>query len=134
MPRRARLDRADRAIVITQRLAGTLTLQRIPLNAYRGVAAELKALQGPDTPPTVKLVLRHDSAVHSVVLADDLALDDAVAVWRRWADRLSVAMILRTDGGPDSVVRPMLGAVAVGEPAERRKGKLVRRRPRFSKR
>lgn len=134
MPRRGRLDLADRAVVVTQRLGGTLLLQRIGFNAYQGVAAELVEPSAAGKAPTVRLVLRHAERTHCVVLADALPLEDAVAVWRGWADRLSVGMLLADETGADSTVRAMLGAVMVGTRQPRRAGRLVRRRPRFAKR
>jgi hypothetical protein len=41
MPLRGRLDLKDRSVVVTARMGGAMVLQRIGLNAYEGVAAEL---------------------------------------------------------------------------------------------
>lgn len=131
MPQRGRLDMSDRSVVVTARLGAAMILQRIALNAYNGVAAQL-TISGDDT--TVSVVLRHDDPAYSITLEDDLPLDDAVAVWRAWADKLSVPLLLSEPHGEDSVVRAMLGAVVLRSTQPRRTNTLTRRRPRFSKR
>ncbi|MEM6710749.1 MAG: DUF6101 family protein [Pseudomonadota bacterium] len=132
MALRGRVDEADRSVVITARLGGTLLMQRIPLNAYRGVVAELTTFSGGEA--SVRLTLCHDEPTFAITLEDHLAVDEAVAVWRMWADRLSVPLILRESGAEDTVVRPMLGAVAVGSASPRKMNAIKQRRPRFAKR
>lgn len=131
MPLRGRIDEADRAIVVTARIGGTMLLQRIPLNAYKGVVAELRETgEG----PAITLILRHAEPSYAVTLETDLPLEEAVARWRHWADRLSVPLLLHEGAGVDSVVRPMLGAVAVRAVQPRRAKPTMRRRPRYAKR
>lgn len=131
MPQRGRLDVSGRSVVVTARLGAAMILQRIPLNAYNGVAAQL-TVSGDDT--TVSVVLRHDDPTYAITLDDDLPLEDAVAVWRAWADKLSVPLLLSESNGKDSVVRAMLGAVVLRSTQPRRTNPLARRRPRFLKR
>ena len=132
MPQCGRLDEANRSVVITLRIGATLLLQRLALNASRGVAAELVARPG--AAPTVRLVLRHADRAYSITLHDGLPLEEAVAIWRGWADRLCVPLLLDEGKGEDSVVRAMLGAVMLGSTQPRRTRLLASRRPRFSKR
>lgn len=131
MPQRGRLDVVDRSVVVTARMGEAMVLQRLPLNAYKGVAAQL-AMEGEET--IVTLVLRHDDPAYAITLEEALPLDDAVAVWRAWADRLSVPLLLNETHGEDSVVRAMLGAVVLRTTQPRRTNTLANRRPRFSKR
>lgn len=131
MPQRGRLDISGRSVVVTARLGAAMILQRIPLNAYNGVAAQL-TVSADDT--TVSVVLRHDDPAYAITLDDGLPLDDAVAVWRAWADKLSVPLLLSESHGEDSVVRAMLGAVVLRSTQPRRTNTLTRRRPRYSKR
>ncbi|MBV6658180.1 MAG: hypothetical protein KI785_10490 [Devosiaceae bacterium] len=133
-PVRARLDLSGRAVVVTWRSGPVLMVQRLALNSYEAVAAELVAAPAEGQDPTVRLVLRHPTAVYSTVLATNLPLDEAVAAWRRWADRLSVGMSILDHDGEASNVRTMLGAVAVRPAQRRRQGAPARRRPRFAKR
>lgn len=132
MPQRARIDVDARSVVVTARLGGAMILQRIPFNAYSGVAAQLVAQIDED--PTVQLVLRHADAAYSITLDEDLPLHEAVAVWRGWADRLSTPLLLQEGYGKDSVVRAMLGPVVLRASQPRRRHLLASRRPRFSKR
>ena len=139
MPLRGRLDLKDRSVVVTARMGGAMVLQRIPLNAYEGVAAELvmnKQAHGAtmDDTPQVRLVLRHRERSYCMTLAEALPLEEAVAVWRGWAGRLSVPLLLNEGTGEDSVVRAMLGAVLLQAAQPRRAKPLAGRRPRFSKR
>jgi hypothetical protein len=132
MPQRGRLDVPSRSVVITARLGATLVLQRVSLNAYKGVAAQLVA-QGDDD-PVICIVLRHDDPAYSITLNQALPLDEAVAVWRNWSDTLCVPLLLADGTGEDSIVRDMLGATLVRKAQPRRSKMLVGRRPRFSKR
>ncbi len=132
MPQRGRIDVEARSVVVTARLGGAMILQRIPLNAYNGVAAELVAQAGED--PTVQVVLRHNDPAYSIALDNDLPLHEAVAVWRSWADRLSAPLLLQEGTGQDSVVRAMLGPVVLRASQPRRHRPTAGRRPRFSKR
>jgi len=139
MPLRGRLDLKDRSVVVTARLGGAMVLQRISLNAYEGVAAELVMNEAPQggagaENPQVRLVLRHRERSYSMMLEEALPLEEAVAVWRSWAGRLSVPLLLNEGGNEDSVVRAMLGAVLVQATQPRRAKPLAGRRPRFSKR
>jgi hypothetical protein len=131
MPQRGRLDVNDRSVVVTARLGAAMILQRIPLNAYNGVAAQLDA-SGETT--VVNVVLRHDDPSYAITLDKDLPLEEAVAVWRSWADRLSVPLLLSEPQGEDSVVRAMLGAVAIRASQPRKAKPLAGRRPRYAKR
>ena len=132
MPFWARIDESERSVVVTIRLGGTIAMQRIPLNAYQGVVAELTCPSGGEA--TVQLTLCHEEPAYAVKLETGLPVDHAVAVWRMWADRLCVPLILREAGMTDSVVRPMLGAVMLGQAQPRKANVVKRRRPRFSKR
>ncbi|MGD1886103.1 MAG: DUF6101 family protein [Cohaesibacteraceae bacterium] len=134
MPQRGRLDLKARSVVITQRLGGTMVLQRIAITRYAGVAAELLESHEATEGPAVKLVLRHEDAAYSVTLAEALPIDDAVAVWRQWADRLSAPLLLGDETGADSLVRDMIGAVVRRDVQPRRARTLAGRRPRYSKR
>jgi hypothetical protein len=131
MPQRGRLDINDRSVVVTARLGAAMILQRIPLNAYKGVAAQLDA-SGETT--VVNVVLRHHDPAYTITLDKDLPLEEAVAIWRAWADRLSVPLLLSEPHGEDSVVRAMLGAVVVRASQPRKAKPLARRRPRYAKR
>ncbi len=131
MPVRARLDIRARSVVVTTRLGPAIVLQRLSFDVFSGVAAQLVS-DGAEA--KVKLILRHKDPLYCVTLEDAAALDDAVAIWRQWADRLSVAMLLTEDGGQESVVRSMLGPVQLGRTQPRRARSSFSRRPRFSKR
>jgi hypothetical protein len=65
MPQRGRLDINDRSVVVTARLGAAMILQRIPLNAYKGVAAQLDA-SGETT--VVNVVLRHHDPAYTITL------------------------------------------------------------------
>lgn len=134
MPMRGRIAVQDRAVILTQRLGGTMVLQRIPINRYRGVAAELVPVHDETGGPAIRLVLRHEDAAYSITLAEALPIDDAVAVWRNWADRLSAPLLLVDETGADSLVRDMIGAVVRREVQPRRARTLIGRRPRYAKR
>lgn len=134
LPLRGRLDVPERNVVVTLRIGGTMVLQRISLNDYAGVAAHLDA--DPNTPDQscVRLVLRHEDPAYSITLDSGLPIEEAVAVWRNWADKLSVPLLLRDETGEDAVVRAMLGPVVLRATQPRRARTLIGRRPRFSKR
>lgn len=131
-PCRGRIDFASRTVVMTMRLGGTMVLQRIALNAYQGVSAAL--VSAPGAEPTVTLTLRHQDPAYSITLAHGLPVEEAVAVWRGWSDRLSVPQLLQDEAGEDSVVRAMLGAVVVRAAQPRKARPLMGRRPRYAKR
>ncbi|MFK7791460.1 MAG: DUF6101 family protein, partial [Devosiaceae bacterium] len=132
MPQRGRVDVRDRSVVVTARMGGAMILQRISLNAYAGVAAQLSSEDGEEA--SIALTLRHADPAYSITLATDLPLDDAVAVWRGWSDKLCVPLLLTEADGKESVVRDMLGATTVRETQPRRAKTLVGRRPSFAKR
>lgn len=135
VPRRGRLDKRARQVVVTTRFAGTLVLQRINFNQYEGIVAQLRTVDGlPDSDPVVDVVMRHKDGANSIALVKNLPIDDAVAVWRSWADQLSMPLLLATETGEDSIVRDMLGAVLVKTAQARRARVLAGRRPRYAKR
>lgn len=134
LPLRGRLDVPARHVVVTLRLGGTMLLQRISLNDYAGVAAHLDTDQETPDQSSVRLVLRHEDPAYSITLDKDLPIEEAVAVWRGWADKLSVPLLLRDETGEDAIVRDMLGPVILRTTQPRRARSLVGRRPRFSKR
>lgn len=133
-PLRGRLDIPGRSVIVTMRLSGTMLLQRISLNGYAGLAAHLDADQDNPDQSTVRLVLRHEDPAYSITLDKKLPIEEAVAVWRGWADKLSVPLLLRDETGEDAVVRAMLGPVILRAMQPRRARTLVGRRPRYSKR
>lgn len=133
-PMRGRLDVPARNVVMTMRIGGMMLLQRISLNDYCGVAAHLDADQDNPDESTVRLVLRHKDPAYSITLDSHLPIEEAVAVWRGWADKLSVPLLLRDETGEDSVVRAMLGPVILRATQPRRARTMIGRRPRFSKR
>jgi hypothetical protein len=137
VPLRGRLCQRSRKLVVTTRMGGTIVLQSIGFNQFAGVAAQLcqAPVEAAGMPvQSVRLVLRHADPAYCVELARDISLEDAVAEWRHWADRLSVPLLLQDETGQDSTVRAMLGAVALRAAQPRRARTLVGRRPRFSKR
>lgn len=134
LPLRGRLDVPARSVVMTMRFGGTMLLQRISLNHYAGVAAHLDADQDTPDQSSVRLVLRHEDPAYSITLDSGLPIEEAVAVWRGWADKLSVPLLLHDETGEDAVVRAMLGPVILRATQPRRARTMIGRRPRFSKR
>lgn len=132
MPQRGRLDIPGRSVVVTARLGATMVLQRLSLNTYKGVAAQLIANGTQE--PGVRIVLRHADAAYSITLHESLPLEEAVAVWRGLSDTLCVPLLLTEEGGEDSIVRDMLGATLVRAVQPRKARGMANRRPRFSKR
>lgn len=134
LPLRGRLDIPGRNVVITARIGGTMLLQRIGLNSYAGVAAHLDTDPLSPDQSTVRLVLRHADSAYSMMLEKDLPIEEAVAVWRSWADKLCVPLLLRDETGEDAIVRDMLGSVILRATQPRRARTLSGRRPRYAKR
>lgn len=133
-PLRGRLDVPARKVVMTLRLGGTMVLQSISLNDFAGVAAHLETDPSAPDRSSVRLVLRHADPTYSITLDSGLPIEEAVAVWRSWADKLSVPLLLRDETGEDAVVRAMLGPVILRATQPRRARTMIGRRPRFSKR
>ena len=126
--RLVRLD-ADK-VRIARVVAGVFMNVTVPTSAYRGVALRLAGVRGDVFSYEVRLV--HADPDLCVVLAEADDDWDINAEWRLWARALGLPTLVERVEGREEPDRPMLGKVAIGAPAPRRRGKTIAaRRARF---
>ena len=124
--RQVELDR-DR-VVLCRAVRGMRMKIRLSLNAFVGIT--LRPSSGSDG-AVASIVLDHRDPSLSVPLLDDVASEDAVAVWKAWGRVLGLSLQRCDHDGLICEVQPGRRSVAIGEDTGRRRRRfsIKKRRP-----
>jgi uncharacterized protein DUF6101 len=118
-------------VVLLRCVRGVRMRLRIPLDGFLGVA--VRALVAADEIDRIAITLEHRDPALSILLQVGEDVDELLAGWQRWGRALGRPLLI---AGLDGCLRPpvaMLGALASGETAARRRRRtpLRKRRPYF---
>lgn len=118
-------------VTIGRRLRGMHMKVRVPVNAYNGVTLGLEQTLGGRL--CYKVALRHRDHDLDVLLLETFDENEAMQMWRGWAEHLSLAMIVEREGGAQEL---FASAPARIRACKRRRGTFVtaRSRGRFARR
>jgi hypothetical protein len=136
--RDARADGGQRDVTLTNRqvtigrqVHGVRMKVHVPVASYLGVALGLESTLGGRL--CYKVGLRHHDSDLEVLLIETFDEDEAMSMWRGWAEHLSLALIVqRVDG----VLERFADAPLKAQSFARRRGtpQTVRSRGRFARR
>lgn len=122
--RHIRVTRSD--VVISRRYSGVAMKIKVPLEAYRGVALDIRATAGGGVAYLLTLV--HNDADLDIGLAEIRDAESVTAEWKYWAHRLGLPRLVVEENG--EAVELDHGNV-VDFAARRRIAALTKHRPRF---
>jgi Family of unknown function (DUF6101) len=121
---------ARESIVIARSVGGVFMRIALKPRAYRGVLLSLTGLDGVGFRYEIRL--SHRDPDFGVLLAELRDQNEAEAAWRDWARYLGLPELVERVEGVVEDAQSKLGAVVVGRPGLRRRGRaLGSRRARF---
>jgi hypothetical protein len=121
---------ARERIVIARSVGGVFMRIALKPRDYRGVLLSLTGLDGAGFRYEIRLA--HSDPDFGVLLAELHDRNEAEAAWRDWARYLGLPELVERIEGVVEDARPKLGALVVGKPGLRRRGRALRsRRARF---
>jgi len=130
---RTRVVEIDRERVTLRRsVSGVPMRVSVPVATFLGVAMRMEPPEEA-APAVVTVTLEHRDQGLSVPLFAAPDATDLLAQWRMWARVLGLPLLVAGEDGELHEPFARLGAVAVGVPRERarRRGAVVKRRPRI---
>ncbi len=119
-------------VILRRAVQGMRIALNVPVQAFLGVSIRLTPEQD-GMPAGVGVYLEHQDPALSIELYAAQNSDDVVAEWQLWSRVLSVPCLVAGTDGAFSKPFPMLGAVRLKAPAQRRRRRssISKRRPRF---
>lgn len=122
--RHIRVTRSD--VVISRRYSGVAMKIKVPLEAYRGVALDVRATAGGGIAYLITLV--HNDADLDIRLAEVRDGETVTAEWKYWASHLGLPRLIVEENGESVDINH--GNV-IDLAARRRVAALTKHRPRF---